>query len=82
MLYLRQCERERPYGHGDHLFVGLLVCFTIRFKPHGVGNHGQKEQGHAAGDTLNPGEGAAGRSAKHGQPEMVTGQLLADRGGE
>lgn len=64
------------------MFVRLLISFPVRFKPHGVSDHGEKQQGHAAGYPLYTSERTAGGSAKHGEPEVVTGQFLADRRGE
>lgn len=55
------------------------VVWVLSLEEHAVGDHGQEEQCHAAGDSLDTRERAASWSREHGHPEMVVGHLLAHR---
>lgn len=73
--YLSQGELQG--AQRDASGGGLRV---LGLEEHGVGDHGQEQQRHAARQALNAREVGARGAAEDGEPEVVVGQLLA-RGG-
>lgn len=59
-----------------------LRLLVLGFEPHGVGDHGEEEQRHAAGDALHAGEVGACGAREDGEPQVIVGQLLACGGRE
>ncbi len=77
-------DEQLVQGEGERTEVqGLDVLNSfVCLEEHAVGDHGEEQEAHAAGETLYAREAAAGRTRHHREPQMVVRQLLANRGGE